>query len=223
MYRIETHLHTRHSSGCGWLTAAQVAEAYQKAGYDALAVTDHYNRDTFRHLNVDTTQPGDKVGAFLTGFRMLQEECRRRGLLLYKGAELRFDECCNDYLLYNYPDELLAEPEEVFHMGIAAFAPLARAAGALLVQAHPYRGKCTPAFACYLDGVEVLNLNPRHDSRNDRAGEYAALHGLLRTGGSDCHRIEDVGAGGIQSDVLPKDTEEFVRMIRAGNYTIIGE
>ncbi|MDE7218435.1 MAG: hypothetical protein K2O45_02260 [Oscillospiraceae bacterium] len=55
------------------------------------------------------------------------------------------------------------------------------------------RKKCTPAIACYLDGVEVLNCSPWHDSHNDRAEEYAALHGLLRTGGSDCHRTEDIG------------------------------
>lgn len=223
MFLIETHLHTNHSSECGHLTAAEVAKAYQEAGYAALAVTDHYNRDTFRYLGVDTAGPGDKVGAFLTGYRLLKEECDRRGLVLYQGAELRFDECCNDYLLYNYPEELLAEPEKVFRMGIAAFAPLAREAGALLIQAHPYRRKCTPAFACYLDGVEVLNLNPRHDSRNDRAQEYAVLHGLLRTGGSDCHRSEDVGAGGIQAEVLPEDTAGFAALLRSGNYTIIGD
>ena len=111
----------------------------------------------------------------------------------------------------------------MFRMGIAAFAPLAREAGALLVQAHPYRKKCTPAFACYLDGVEVLNLNPRHDSRNDRAEEYAALHGLLRTGGSDCHRSEDIAAGGILAEELPEDTAGFVRLLRSGKYTIIGK
>ena len=136
MYRIETHLHTTHSSECGWLDAAALAEAYQKAGYAALAITDHYNRDTFQYLGVDTTAPGDKVGAFLNGYDKLREACGKRGITVYKGAELRFDECCNDYLLYNYPNELLEDPETVFRMGIAAFAPLAREAGALLVQAH---------------------------------------------------------------------------------------
>lgn len=223
MYRIETHLHTTHSSECGWLDAAALAEAYQKAGYAALAITDHYNRDTFQYLNVDTTAPGDKVGAFLNGYDKLRDACGERGIAVYKGAELRFDECCNDYLLYNYPNELLEDPEKVFRMGIAVFAPLAREAGALLVQAHPYRKKCTPAFACYLDGVEVLNLNPRHDSRNDRAEEYAALHGLLRTGGSDCHRSEDIAAGGILAEELPEDTAGFVRLLRSGKYTIIGK
>lgn len=222
MFKIETHLHTNHTSKCGWLDAAALAEGYQKAGYAAVAVTDHYNRDTFEYLRIDTTRPGDVITPFLEGFRRMEAECAGRGLKVYKGAELRFDESCNDYLLYNYPDELLADPERVFHLGVAAFAPLAREAGALLIQAHPYRKKCTPAIACYLDGVEVLNCNPRHDSRNDRAEEYAALHGLLRTGGSDCHRSEDIGLGGILAEELPEDDAGLARLLREGRYTIIG-
>ena len=222
MYKIETHLHTNHTSKCGWLDAAALAEGYAKAGYAAVAVTDHYNRDTFEYLSIDTTCPGDVITPFLEGFRRMEAECAKRGLKVYKGAELRFDESCNDYLLYNYPDELLADPEKIFHLGIAAFAPLAREAGALLIQAHPYRKKCTPAIACYLDGVEVLNCNPRHESRNDRAEEYAALHGLLRTGGSDCHRTEDIGLGGILAEELPEDAAGLARLIREGRYTVIG-
>ena len=222
MFKIETHLHTNHTSKCGWLDAAALAEGYEKAGYAAVAVTDHYNRDTFEYLNIDTTCPGDVITPFLEGFRRMEAECAKRGLKVYKGAELRFDESCNDYLLYNYPDELLADPEKIFHLGIAAFAPLAREAGALLIQAHPYRKKCTPAIACYLDGVEVLNCNPRHESRNDRAEEYAALHGLLRTGGSDCHRTEDIGLGGILAEELPENAAGLARLIREGRYTVIG-
>ena len=221
-YRIETHLHTTHTSKCGWLEADTLAEGYAKAGYAAVAVTDHYNRDTFAYLNIDTTRPGDVVTPFLEGFRRMEEACARWRIKVYKGAELRFDECANDYLLYNYPDELLAEPEKLFHSGIAAFAPLAREAGALIVQAHPYRKKCTPAIACYLDGVEVCNRNPRHENHNERAEEYAALQGLLRTGGSDCHRTEDIAQGGILTQTLPEDDAALVRLLRSGNYTIIG-
>ena len=32
-YRIETHLHTNHTSKCGWLDAAALAEGYAQAGY----------------------------------------------------------------------------------------------------------------------------------------------------------------------------------------------
>ena len=53
MFKIETHLHTSHVSSCGWLEAPVLAEGCARAGYAALAVTDHYNRDTFAYLHMD--------------------------------------------------------------------------------------------------------------------------------------------------------------------------
>lgn len=223
MYKIETHLHTNHSSKCGWLDAAALAKGYRAAGYDAVIVTDHYNRITFDYLGIDPTAPGEKVRPFLTGFRRMAEEGEKLGLHVFRGAELRFDESENDYLLYGYPDELLADPESVFRMGIAAFAPIARAAGAIIVQAHPYRGKCTPAIACYLDGVEVRNMNPRNENHNDRAEEYARQFGLLMLAGSDCHRTEDIGLSGILTQEMPSDSLSMARLIRSRRYTLMGD
>ena len=140
----------------------------------------------------------------------------------YRGAELRFDECFNDYLLYGFPDELLADPEKIFRMGVAAFAPLAREAGALLVQAHPFRKGCTPADADCLEGMEVCNAHPRHENFNCKAEAYAARFGLLRLGGSDCHAADTIGRGGILTEELPEDTAGLVRLIREGRYTVIG-
>ena len=109
----------------------------------------------------------------------------------------------------------------VMREGLAAFAPQYRADGALLVQAHPFRKKCTPAPAEYLDGIEVLNLNPRHDSHNDLALAYAKEHHLIMTAGSDCHRPGDQGTTGILSDTLPEDSFGLADLLRSGNYTII--
>ena len=221
MYKIETHLHTTHSSKCGWLDAATLTEAYRAAGYDGIIVTDHFNRTTFEYLKVDLTSDTDKVRSFLGGYDRMAEEGAKRGLRIYKGAELRFDECENDYLLFGWPDELLADPEAVFRMGVAAFAPLARAAGAVIVQAHPYRWGCTPAIACYLDGVAVANRNPRHENHNDRAAEYAKQFGLLGLCGSDCHQPPDIGLGGILTEELPEDSDAMAALIRSGAYTLI--
>lgn len=223
MFKIETHLHTSHVSRCGRLDAAGLTERYARAGYSGIIVTDHFNRITFDYLGLDPAGPEDKVGAFLDGVRRMEEEGAKRGLRIYKGAELRFDECENDYLLYGWPDELLSDPEAVFRMGVAAFAPLARAAGALMFQAHPYRRGCTPAIACYLDGVEVRNMNPRHDSRDDLAEEYAAQFGLPRLEGSDCHQSGDEARAGILVEELPEDSKAVAELIRAGRYTLIGD
>ena len=151
----------------------------------------------------------------------MEDACGEVGIRVYKGAELRFDECDNDYLLYGWQDELLRDMPRNLQMSVVEFSKLAREAGALLIQAHPYRKKCTPAIACYLDGVEVINAHPRHESHNDWAKAYAEQFGLIQTAGSDCHQTPDIARSGILSDTLPADTFEFADLIRSGNYTLI--
>ena len=221
MYKIETHLHTARCSHCGRLSAREIVEGYKAAGYSALVVTDHYNRATFEMLGVDLASREDKLYRFLEGFRQVREEGARAGLVVLPGAEVRFDECMNDYLVYGFGEELLGDPEAVFSMGIAAFAPIARRQGALIVQAHPYRHDCTPAIACYLDGVKTVNGNPRHHNHNDRAEEYAREFGLLRLAGSDCHQPEDIGGTGILTRELPDTPQALIDLIRSGRYTLL--
>ena len=59
MHKIETHLHTKIVSKCGWLSPEELIAGYKAAGYDAIVVTDHYNRTTFEYLGIDTRAPGD--------------------------------------------------------------------------------------------------------------------------------------------------------------------
>lgn len=106
MYKIETHLHTSHVSRCGQLNAAQIVSAYKEAGYSAVIVTDHYSRITFDHLKINLYDDSDKLSPFLAGYRYLLEEGAKVGLEVYRGAEVRFDECNNDYLVYGYHDIL---------------------------------------------------------------------------------------------------------------------
>ena len=215
MHKIETHLHTNHVSRCGHMDAKAIAEAYKKAGYSALIVTDHYNRTAFDYIGIDTNAPGNKIDAFLEGYYRVKEEAEKLDLRVFKGAELRFDESENDYLFYGWSNDVLQDPEDVFSAG-------QRGTGSIIIQAHPYRRGCTPAIACYLDGVEIINTNPRHDSRNERAAEYAEEFGLIATSGSDCHRLEDVGLGGILAERLPSDSMEMTRLIRSRNYQLLG-
>ena len=111
MYKIETHLHTTYISHCGWLGAQAIMKAYSAAGYDAICVTDHYNRDTFDYIEMDLSTPGSKTRDFLLGYHRLKREGEKYGIRVYAGAELRFDGSQNDYLLYGFHDELLADPE----------------------------------------------------------------------------------------------------------------
>ena len=223
MFKIETHLHTCDSSSCGQLTAEQIVDGYIRAGYHGLILTDHYNRDTFQFLNVDIYAPGDKLNAFLTGYHKLKEVAEKRGLKVYRGAEVRFDGSWNDYLLYGYSDKLLEDPLLVFTMGVEAFHRLVKADGAILIHAHPYRNGGTPTTATALDGVEVCNMNHHHDNRNDMALLFAIGNDLIQTSGSDCHEVAHIGNGGILVDKLPENDEELLALIRSRKFGLIGK
>ena len=223
MFKIETHLHTNLSSACGQLSPRQIAEGYLAAGYSGLIVTDHFNRDTFRFLGVDTHGDGDKLSAFLTGYRELLRVGEALGLKIYRGAEVRFDGSWNDYLLYGYSDALLFDPEAVFTMGVERFYERVKADGALLIHAHPYRNGGQPTTPSALDGVEVCNTNRHHDNRNDLALRFSREFGLLETAGSACHESAHSGNSGILTDTLPENDRELVVLLRSRNYKLFGE
>ena len=220
-YKIETHLHTPIISPCGRLTPEQLVEGYLQAGFSAITVTDHYHSDAFRHAGIDP-EGEDTFHAFLEGYRAVCRAAEGTPLRVYYGAELRFRGCGNDYLLFGFPEELLQNPQEVWAMGIVRFSELARKAGALLIQAHPYRNYCLPVDPALLDGVEAVNRHDVHENRNDLAVAYAKRYGLRMTGGSDCHHPEDVGRGGIEADWLPENSMELAKLLRQGAFRILG-
>ena len=217
MYKIETHLHTCHSSPCGKVDADTICRLYAEAGYAGIAVTDHFFRYTCSPHAWDV--PYDRFfGVFLEGYRQMCKAAVPYGLKIYKGAEVRFDGSVNDYLLYGFPDDLLQDPDTVFSMGLERFSKLSRDAGALLVQAHPHRAKCTAADPCLVDGYEVRNRN----NDNDLTQALAAQHpGLVQLCGSDFHRPEHACWGGIQSDTLPEDDAALLRLLRSGAYHLL--
>lgn len=224
MYKIELHMHTKYSSGCGQMSAEDLIAGYKDAGYDAVVVTDHYNRDTYAMKNIDPAAPGDRLSPFLEGYYRVREEGEKQGIRVFRGAELRFDGSFNDYLLYNYPDSMLEDPEKLFTMGLEEFYRAHLGSGALLIQAHPNRTWCGPADPAFLDGVEVWNLHPYHQNQNHLTVLMAdANPHLIRTGGSDCHKPEHLGRGGILCRELPKDEAELAQLLRSGDYTVIEE
>ena len=221
MYKIETHLHTVYSSRCGHLDAETIVTGYLKAGYHGVAVTDHFNRVTCDFLGIDPRKPENLTELFLEGYYRVREEGEKRGLRVYKGAEFRFDGSDNDYLVYGYDNKLLEKPDALFKEGLSRFSRRCRESGVLILQAHPYRGACSPAHAGFLDGVETKNRNPDWDNHNDRALVFAEKHSLLKTSGSDCHTPAQIGRGGILAETLPEDDSGFIRLLRSGQYRLL--
>lgn len=226
MYKIETHLHTKLVSLCGWMSPETIISGYKERGYAAVTVTDHFHRGWLGTAGITLGQGIDVAAEFLRGYDAVNEAGEKAGIKVYYGAELRFDENDNDYLLLGYEKELLNNTDAILSMGIGKFSKIVKQAGALIIQAHPCRtGKnaCFPVDPSFLDGVEVFNMNMRQNNNNDEALAFAKKNNLIMMAGSDCHRLEDIGISGILSDTLPKDSFSYAKLIRSGKFTLIGE
>jgi hypothetical protein len=196
--KYETHFHTAETSPCGKVPAATGVRLYHQAGYSGIIVTDHYCRGFFDSHPLSRWER--KIDLYLMGYRKALEEGLRLGLDVQLGMELRFDENPNDYLVYGFDEEFLKSNKKLYRLGLKDFRRLTAASGIVTVQAHPFRPGMIPAPPELIDGIEVYNGNPRHDSKNSLAEEHAAANNLKMLSGSDFHRIGDEARGGVIVD-----------------------
>lgn len=220
--KIELHLHTPVISACAKVAPKELVERYHAAGYAAITVTDHFFPGSFSFAGIDLETPGNKLEAFWEGFRQVQREAEQYGIKTYYGAELRFAENSNDYLLYGFSDSLMADPIAVHRMGLVAFSRLARQDGAVLIQAHPFRTGCVPVAPCLVDGYEAINRHDKHQNRNELATALAEQYHSIKTSGSDFHDPEDRAIAGIAASYLPEDSFALAKLIRSEDYYLLG-
>ncbi|MCX7708675.1 MAG: PHP domain-containing protein [Clostridia bacterium] len=212
LYRFDTHVHTSETSPCGRIDGAMVARLYKHAGYDGIVITDHYCSSVFN--SIKTKNWAEKVDIFLEGYRNAYEEGQRIGLKVILGIELCFDESFNDYLVYGIDEVFLKEHPRLYELGLKKFREFVKDRSILIYQAHPYRSWVAPADPKLLDGVEVFNGNPRHNSKNHRALGFAKENKLKMLSGSDFHQKEDLALGGIVLSECPADSKEFAQLLR---------
>ena len=219
MYRFETHVHSAEVSRCGHVPAAEMVSLYRQAGYTGFCLTDHINPYTFKDLDLPAWE--DKVTHFLTGYRAAKAAAGDDFTVLL-GAEFHFHENNNDYLVYGLTEELLfGLGDDILDWGIERFSPFCREKGLLLIQAHPFRNAMVVNKPEMVDGVEVMNGHPRHDSRNFLARAWAEHYGLLMSSGSDAHQPQDVGRGGIRTQEPITSLSALIAEIRNGADLII--
>ena len=218
LWKIEAHAHTGEVSLCAKMNAAEMVRQCKAAGCDAVIVTDHYTPEFFaRDLAQDAYAA--RVDDFYAGYRAAKAEGDILGVKVFPALEVRIDAGKEDYLIYG------VSPEELKALGNLAYLTLEQlrdkvhsTPNGLLIQAHPFRGylNCQPAHL--LDGVEVNNANPRHNSHNDRALAFAQANALLQTSGSDVHELGDAGSAMMTCPPFA-DIGEFARLLKNGSTT----
>lgn len=220
-YLYEMHLHTNETSNCAHIDAKDAVEEYIKAGYDGIVVTDHLSSSTYMKYKRELLPWRKKIDFFLRGYKAAKKAAAGRINILL-GMELRFrtSEGDNDYLVYGITEEFLREHPELLDLNIRKFYKLAQENGLLVFQAHPFRVGMKVTNPNFLDGIEIFNGNPRHNSSNDIAEVWAKKYDLMVTSGSDYHEYEDLGAGGIWFDKEIKDNKTLVEELKKREYEI---
>lgn len=210
MFKTETHAHTMPVSRCSRITPEEMVRLYKEAGYTTLFISDHFSA---YHFNDDVSWEMN-VDLLYGAYEKARIEGDRLGMNVLFSPEL----ACggNHYLMYNVTPAFLKARPDFFSLSIADVAAYARTHGVSLVQAHPYRdGKCYPTVS-FVQGIEAINTNPRHENFDDRCMTLARESGLPMTGGSDTHRPEDVALCAVLSETPITTADEYLALLAEG-------
>ncbi|NLA77748.1 MAG: PHP domain-containing protein [Clostridiales bacterium] len=217
-FLMEMHAHTSETSRCAHVPAERTIEIYKNSEYNGIVITDHFTRYVSDRYGVDTWD--EKVTHYLTGYNIALKAAGDDFPVLL-GMELCIDEDNNDYLCYGVTEEFLRAHPEIFSLSLKELSALFEENGIFLAQAHPFRRHMTVADWECLKGMEIQNGCIRHDSNNDVAAYWAKKRNLRPLSGSDFHREEDIGGGGIYFNERITSNDELIAALKKGDYTVI--
>ena len=223
IYKTELHCHNTLVSACGRITPEEAVEKYLAAGYTSLVITDHISRDTFQSGNYRGEESWDaKVDFFLRSYHALQAAAKGR-LNILLGAEVRVDQHhAADYLLYGVTEAFLRANGCLHSYHLADLSRVARKAGVLIVQAHPFRNYMVVTPPALLDGVEVFNGSVGHSPfRGEIATRWAEYYNLIPTSGSDLHHPEKPISGGILTKEPITTHEQLLEVLKSRDYRLL--
>ena len=163
-------------------------------------------------------------------FKDYEDTCcaaEKYGLKVYLGAEVRFDDYANDYLIYGVDKEIMSVCYDYFEKGIEAYRREVKLENSVFIQAHPFRPDMVRVEPDLLDGIEVFNMHPGHNSGVGLAAKYAKEKGFgIITAGSDYHHKNrnHEGVSALRVRHMPKDGFELAELLKSGDYLFeIGE
>lgn len=211
-FRIELHAHTNPVSGCSELPPDELIRRCRDVGANGVVVTNHALPD-------DHNIPCRAwVDHYLADYHRTQEAGEQMGVKVYLGLEMRFPGSYNDYLVYGADEAFVETAWEYLATDLHTFYTACKADNRLIVQAHPFRDGLTRADAADLDGIEVFNMHPGHNSRVTLAAKLQQTVGGVVTGGTDLHHRGHEGQLLTCFRELPEDSFALAKALKAGDY-----
>ena len=216
-YKYDLHVHTSPVSPCGDFSPEEVVDKYIELGYHGIVLTNHFQP----HV-VDKFETGeDFIAHFLSDFYRGKEYGDKKGFDVILGIEIRFPENNNDYLIYGIHESDIYKAIQYIHTDYETFYKNFKTEKNLIIQAHPFRKGCSLQDTDILDGIEVFNLHPGHNSGIGFTAKAAFDNPhLLKTGGTDFHHEAHEGMCGTLFKERITDSYMLSNALKSKDYIL---
>jgi len=213
-FKTELHAHSKPVSGCSEVSASELVEIFSDAGYDSLALTNH-----FIPFGRAEAESAEKYAEFyLNDFDEAYRASSGR-INVCLGMEIRFSENNNDYLVYGIGKDDIEKAFYYFDKGIDVFYREFKNSKNVIIQAHPFRDGMNPVKPESLDGIEAFNFHEGHNSRISRAASYAAEQkfGVIGAGIDFHHRWQLPGLA-LRTSAKVHDSYDIAEILKSGDF-----
>ena len=202
--RIDLHIHTTPLSACSHLGLSELIIEAKRLKLDGICLTEHQA--------LWTPEAATK----------LAEEGE---IKVFRGNEFTTNQ--GDILVFGFDKDI----KEL--LTIQELHEKVKEIEGFMIAAHPFRGfktfgigqlQMTVEQACkrkvfeFVDAIEIGN-GKLSDDENDMARKVAEKLGLPGTGGSDAHRVDEVGKWLTLFENHIRNEQELVEELRAGRFT----
>lgn len=202
---FDIHIHTRRYSGCSFIDYEDIVGQAAAARLDGIAVTEHGMR-----------WPDEE-------FNRLHKMAAGRGIVLINGQEINTFNSANrsegEFLVFGLKRSLTQA------YSASELVRTVHEEGGIIIAAHPYKlsrggkshyyGAGDLIYRLKIDGIELCH--PDHSEQAMKKVQKAMDElKIPGTGGSDAHKILNIGSYVTVFENQILNEEDFVREIRAG-------
>jgi hypothetical protein len=235
-YIYETHCHSSEGSACSYVSGSELVHAYRNKGYSGLILTDHFfNGNTAVSSNLPWNE---RVSHFMLGYESALDAANTLNASLTRPASsssfneefhvfFGFEYCFHgtEFLIYGLGKDFLLSYPQMLSWSVTTFFDYVHEAGGFITHAHPFREASylsnVRLYPEKVDAVEVVNKSHTKPSFDKKALAYANAHNLLKTSGSDTHRLPLVSGGGIIFNRPMPTIQHLLDAFRNGESTYI--
>jgi len=206
--RIDLHIHTSPRSSCSYLGLSELVQEAKRLKLGGICLTEHQVVWTSEEA-ANLAEKGD--------------------IKVFRGNEFTTNQ--GDILVFGFEKDI----KEL--LTIQELHAEVRKDNGFMIAAHPFRGfktfgigqlQMTVEQACrrkvfeFVDAIEIGN-GKLTDDENDMACKVAEKLGLPGTGGSDAHRVDEVGRWVTVFENDIRTEQELLEELRAGRFTAAKE